>query len=77
MRLEVDLAPASVGDVRVALGGPEVGMPEHLLDRAEIGSTLEEVRGEGVPEQVRVDALRLEPGLARKPPRGRRRRLRG
>ena len=31
---EVGLAPASVGDVGVQLGGREVGVAEHLLDAA-------------------------------------------
>ena len=29
-------------------------MPEHLLDAAEVGAALEQVRGERMPEQVRV-----------------------
>jgi len=37
---------------------------EHLLDRAEVGAALEEVRRERVAEQVRVDALGVEPGGA-------------
>ena len=37
-------------------------MPEHLLDAAEVGPTLEQVRREGMAQQVGVDALRLEPG---------------
>ena len=58
VRLEVDLAPAAVRDVRVALGRPQVGVPEHLLDGAEVGAALEQVGGERVAEEVRVDALR-------------------
>jgi hypothetical protein len=65
MRLEEDLAPPPVRDVRVALGRPEVGVPEHLLHGAKIGASFEEMRREGVAEQVGVDTLRLEPGLAR------------
>ena len=66
VRVEVDLAAPAVGDVRVALGRPEVGVPEHLLDRAEVGAALEQVRRERVAEEVRVNALRLEAGLARR-----------
>jgi hypothetical protein len=44
--VEVDLAAPAVGDVCVALRRPEVRMPEHLLDRAEIGTALEEMRRE-------------------------------
>ena len=57
-----DLAASAIGDVRVALGRPEVGVAEHLLHRAEVGAALEEVRRERVAEEVRVDATRLEPG---------------
>ena len=62
MRLEVHLAPAPVGDVRVALGRPEVGVPEHLLHRAEVGSAFEEMGRERVAEEVRMDATGLEAG---------------
>lgn len=62
MRLEVDLAATAVGHVRVALRRAEVGVPEHLLNGAEVGATFEQVRREGVAEKVRVDAARLEPG---------------
>lgn len=34
VRFKVGLAPALVGDVKVHLGGREVGMTEHLLDAA-------------------------------------------
>ena len=59
--LEVRLAASAIRHVRVALGRPEIGVTEHLLHRAEIGAALEEVRREGVTEEVRVDATRLEP----------------
>ena len=36
-------------------------MAKHLLHRAEIGAALEEVRREGVTEEVRVDPTGLEP----------------
>ena len=38
-------------------------MAEHLLDAAQVGAALEQVRREGVAEQMRVDALRLEARL--------------
>ena len=63
VRGEVRLPAAPVGDVRVALGRGEVGVPEHLLHGAEVGAALEQVGRERVAEQVRVDALGLEPGL--------------
>ena len=62
VRVEVRLAPAPVRDVRVELGRAEVGVAEHLLDAAQVGAALEQVRRERVAEQVRVDALRVEAG---------------
>ena len=61
--LEVELPAAPVGDVRVQLGRPEIGVPEHLLDAPEVGAALEQVRRERVPEQVRVDTRRVEARL--------------
>ena len=43
-------------------------MPEHLLHAAQVGASLEEVGGERVAEKVRMDPLRVEPGLRREPP---------
>src|SRR4051794_39626804 len=63
VRLEIQLAPPAVGYVGVELSCRQIGMPEHLLDRAQVGASLEQVRCEGVPQEVRVDALGLEPGL--------------
>ena len=40
-------------------------MAEHLLNATEIGSAFEQVRCEGVAEQVWMDAPRLEPGALR------------
>jgi len=59
--LEIRLASPPIRHVRVALGRPEIGVAQHLLHRAEIGTALEEVRREGVTEEVRVDPARLEP----------------
>src|SRR4249919_2763267 len=60
MRSEVGVAATTVGDVRVPLRRREVGVPEHLLDAAEVGAALEQVCGERVAEQVRVDARRIQ-----------------
>ena len=38
-------------------------MAEHLLHRAEVGASLEQVRRERMPEEVWVHPLWLEPGL--------------
>ena len=47
-----------VGDVGVNLGGRDVGVAEHGLDRAEIGAVHEEVGGEAVAESVGGDMFR-------------------
>ena len=60
MRAEIQLAPPPIGYVRVELGRGEVGVAEHLLNAAEVGAALEQMGGEGMPEQVRVDPQRLE-----------------
>ena len=60
VRAEVQLPTAAIGYVRVQLGRGEVGVAEHLLDAAEVGAALEQVGGEGVPEQVRVHAQWLQ-----------------
>ena len=62
VRLEVDLAASAVGDMRVPLGCPEIRVAKHLLDRTEIGATLEQVSREGVSEEVGMHAARLETG---------------
>ena len=67
------------GDQRVDLGGRHRGMPEQLLDHADVGAALQEVRGEGVAQRVRRDVARhpgpvggldqhRPGGLARQPP---------
>src|ERR1041385_3964821 len=63
MRLEVQLAPSAIGYVRVQLRGRQIGMPEHLLHGPQVGASLQQVRREGVAQEMRVDALGLEPGL--------------
>ena len=63
VRLEVQLAPPPVGYVRVELSRCQICMPEHLLHGAEIGAAFEEVRGERVAEEVRMNAARLEARL--------------
>jgi hypothetical protein len=61
MSLEVEVAAAAVGDVRVQLGRRQIGVPEHFLDAAQVGAALEQVGRERVPQQVRVHPFRLEP----------------
>src|SRR5581483_9857066 len=62
MRSEVQLAATPIGYVRVELGGRQIGVPEHFLNRTEVGAALEEVGREGVPQQVWMDALGVEAG---------------
>jgi hypothetical protein len=63
VRLEIQLAPSSIGYVGVQLRGCEIGMPEHFLNRPKVGASLEQVGREGVAQEVRMDALGLESGL--------------
>src|SRR5207249_6325944 len=43
--------------VGVELGGGEVGVAQHLLDRPQVSSALEQVRGEAVAQRMRRDTL--------------------
>ena len=52
-RIEDSSQPLST-DVSVYLRRCEVGVAEQLLYCPEIGAPIEQVRGEGVPERVRV-----------------------
>ena len=63
VRLEIQLPTPPIGYVGVELGRGEVGVAEHLLDGAEVGAALEQMGGERVAEQVRVNAVRVEPGF--------------
>lgn len=57
------LAEVGVGDVGIDLGGGDVGVAEHGLDGAKVGTIHEEIGGEAVAEGVRRDVLR-DAGLA-------------
>src|SRR3954462_1850850 len=63
VRSEVQLATPPIGYVRIELGGGQIRVSKHFLNRPEVRAALEEVGGEGMAEQVRVHAFRLEPGL--------------
>src|SRR5271154_2438551 len=63
VRAEVDVLEPVGREVGVDLGGGEIGVAEHLLQRAQIASAGEQVGGEGVSERVRAHPL-LEPGAA-------------
>ena len=51
-----------VGDVRVPLRRSDVGVAEHLLDASQVGAAFEQVRREGMAEEMRVYAAGFEPG---------------
>jgi hypothetical protein len=46
-----------LADVRVDLRGVGGTVPEEILDDTQVGAAIEEVRSEGVAEEVRVDIL--------------------
>src|SRR3954452_10104092 len=54
MRVEVDVSQALGAEVRVDLRRGDVGMAEHLLQRAQVAAAGEQVRGEGVAQRVRA-----------------------
>ena len=45
----------------IDFGGREVGVAEHGLDRAQVGSALEQIRSERVPQYVGGNAILREP----------------
>ena len=53
MVLPVDVPEVGAIQVRVDLGGRDVGMPQELLHCGQIGAALHEVGRERVPERVR------------------------
>ena len=50
----VDNTETLFGDMCVSLCGREIGVPEQLLHRSQIGTTVEKMSGEGVPQRVRM-----------------------
>jgi hypothetical protein len=61
MSPKIRLSSPAVRDVGVQLGRAEVGVTEHLLNAPQVGAAVEQVRGERVPQQMGMDALRVEP----------------
>src|SRR3712207_1441404 len=61
--VEVDVLEALGREVRVELGGGDVGVAEHLLDGAEVAPAGEQVRRERVAQRVRAHAA-VEAGAA-------------
>ena len=56
VRLPVDLQQLRGVDVRVALRRAQARVPEQLLDRAQVGAALQQVRRERMAQRVRADA---------------------
>ena len=57
----VNNTEALFADMSVSLCGREVGVAEQLLDRSQIGTTVEKMRGEGVAQRVGVGGRRRPP----------------
>ena len=55
MKLAVHRLEPLLVDVGVNLRGRDVGVAEHLLDDPQVRAIAEQVGGEAVPEQVRID----------------------
>ena len=49
METVVRLAKVGIGHVGVDLGRGDVDVPQHLLDRSDVGPILHEVRCKGMP----------------------------
>ena len=58
MILFVHLAQILAIDVRVNLGRGNIDVPEHFLDRAQVGAALQQMCGEGMAEGMRRHVLR-------------------
>jgi len=63
VRTEERVTPARIRNMRVELGRPQVGVAQHLLHRAQVGAPFEQVGGEGMAQQMGVDARRIEARL--------------
>lgn len=53
---------AILGDMGIDLGGGDVGVPKHLLHAAQVGAAVDQVRGEGVPEDMGREPPRIDAG---------------
>ncbi len=56
MRGVVNLGQVLKVQMGVDLGGPDVGMAEQLLDAAQVAAGFQQMRGEGMPEHMRMHA---------------------
>src|SRR4029078_12302177 len=64
VRLEVDVLEPLARGVGVELGGRDVGVPEHLLYRAQVAAAGQQMGGERVTQRVRAH-LAVKSGGAR------------
>src|SRR4030095_1908039 len=64
MKPIVHRAQSRLEHVGVNLRRRKVGVPEHQLNGAQVGAALEQVRGEGVPQDVRAEHSRQAGGPA-------------
>ena len=62
MRLVVTVAQSLGRNMGVNLRGRQAAMAQKFLDAADVGSVIQQVRGETVAQAVRA-GLRIEPGL--------------
>ena len=65
--VEIRLTAPPVGHVCVQLRRGEIGVAEHLLDAPQICASFEQVGREGMPQEVWMDAARLEARLLGQP----------
>ena len=56
MGFVVDLLHPAGGQVRVHLRGAQALVAQQFLHAAEVGTVVEQMRGEAVPQRVRADA---------------------
>jgi hypothetical protein len=61
MELSMDGFEALLIDMGVNLGRRDIGVAKHFLDDAQIGAVAEQMGGETVTQQVRIDVC-LQPG---------------
>ena len=60
VRRQVHAAHVRAVDVRVELGGRDVGVPQELLDNAQVGAAFKQVRRNAVPQRVRMPRSRAQ-----------------
>ncbi len=63
VKLAVHLPESVRGHVGVDLGGGDIGVSEHDLDRAQVGAALQQVGGKRVPQAVGSDLADQLTGL--------------